>query len=65
MKMWSDTLEKIADEIIALIVVIATVIFIVLKIDVPQWWSTAFGLIISFFFARKAMKSMNKNQNEK
>ena len=56
MKMWSEALEKIADEIIALIVVIATVIFIVLKIDVPQWWATSFGLIISFYFARKAMK---------
>jgi len=62
--MWSDVVERIADEIIALIVVIATVIFIALKIDVPQWWATAFGLIISFFFARKAMKSANKNQNK-
>jgi len=55
--MLSDALERLADEIIALVVVFATVIFIALKIDVPQWWATAFGLIISFFFARKAMRS--------
>jgi len=61
--MWSEALEKLADEIIALIVVISTVIFIALKIDVPQWWATAFGLIISFFFARKAMKERRRDQN--
>ena len=62
--MWSEALEKIADEIIALIVVISTVIFIALRIDVPQWWSTAFGMVISFYFMKKAVRRRNQNGQE-
>ena len=62
--MWSEALEKLADEIIALIVVISTVIFIALRIDVPQWWSTAFGMVISFYFMKKTVKRQKEGKSE-
>ena len=48
--------EKVVDEVIALLVVVSTIIFLYLRIDVPEWWSTAFGMVIAFYFTRKAIK---------
>jgi len=48
--------EKFVDEFIALIVVLATVGFVAGGIQVPDWWSTAFGMVIAFYFTRKTAK---------
>ena len=48
--------ERIIDELIALIVMVATVAFLYLGKEMPEWWATAFGVIITFYFTRKAVK---------
>lgn len=60
--------EKIIDEIIALLVVAATIVFIFIGKNVPSWWATSFGMIITFYFSRKATKEVREqernNQNQ-
>ena len=48
--------EKVVDEIIALLVVLATIGYVASGIQVPDWWSTAFGMVIAFYFTRKTVK---------
>ena len=52
--------EKFVDEIIALTVVGATTAFVGLGISVPDWWSTAFGMVIAFYFTRKTVKEQKE-----
>jgi len=54
--------EKIVDEIIALTVVGATTAFVGLGINVPDWWSTAFGVIIAYYYTRKTVKEQREQQ---
>ena len=54
--MTGELFEKVIDELIALIVVIATVAFLYLRIELPEWWATAFGVVITFYFTRKTAK---------
>jgi len=52
--------EKFVDEIIALTIVGATTAFVGLGISVPDWWSTAFGMVIAFYFTRKTVKEQRE-----
>ena len=54
--MVGEVFEKVIDELIALIVVVATVCFLYLRIELPEWWATAFGVVITFYFTRKTAK---------
>ena len=54
--MAGEVFEKVIDELIALIVVVATVYFLYLRIELPEWWATAFGVVIAFYFTRKTVK---------
>ena len=48
---WEVLKEKdVSGAIIALAVVFATVAFILTGIEIPDWWSQAFLMIIGFFF---------------
>jgi len=48
--------ERVIDEVIALIMVLATVWFVLKGIAIPDWFATAFGLVIGFYFAKKGIE---------
>ena len=59
-----EWLEKIIDEIIAFLVVVSTIMFIAWNVSVPDWWATSFGMVIAFYFSKKAMTNRRREENE-
>jgi len=56
----AEVFEKVIDELIALIVVVSTVLFMYFGVEIPEPWWTAFGMVVAFYFSRKAMKESRK-----
>ena len=58
---WTESLERLVEEIIALTMVFATITFIAAGYELPEAWVTAFGMIIAFYFRGKAIKGGDVN----
>jgi len=56
---WAETLERVVDEVVALIVVLALITTVFLGIE-PGVIKDAFLLIIGYFFGAKAKKAIEK-----
>jgi hypothetical protein len=50
-----EAFEKVIEEIIALGVVIPTVAMVFLDKPLPEFWKTAFALVVGFYFAKKTV----------
>jgi len=42
--------ERITDEILAIIVVVAAITMLAVGVKIPEWFYVAFGMIIAFYF---------------
>lgn len=58
--MVGEILEKVVDELIALIIVLATVIYIGFGVQLPDWWEGILGVVIAYYFTRKVVKEQRQ-----
>jgi len=45
-----EAVERLVDEAIALVVVVAAILMVALGLEVPEWFYLAFGVIIGYYF---------------
>jgi len=45
-----EAVERLTDEVIALLTVVAAIAMLVFDVDVPQWFQVAFAMVIAFYF---------------